>query len=150
MHIFKAEQFLPIPIEKAWSFFSSPKNLSTITPPELGFKVRSKLTDAEIYEGMVIDYTVKPLLGIPVHWQTKIVNVDTLNSFTDTQLKGPYSIWEHTHTFKVEKNGIRMTDIVKYKLPMGIMGKLVEKWVVRKKIKNIFDFRTKTLENLFK
>lgn len=89
LHLFKTEQFLPISLEKAWAFFSSPKNLSLITPKELGFKIVTKLTEEGIYEGMEIDYTVKPIFGIPIHWQTEICKMQIQKYFTDRQKRGP-------------------------------------------------------------
>jgi ligand-binding SRPBCC domain-containing protein len=149
MHIYKAEQFLPIPIEKAWAFFSSPKNLSVITPPSLDFKILSDLKGEDIYEGMLIDYRVKPLLGIPVRWQTEICDVKENYSFTDQQLTGPYKVWKHTHTFTRHKDGILMTDEIQYKLPLGWLGTVMEKLIVRDKIKSIFEYRKNILNKIF-
>lgn len=149
MHQFKAEQFLPIDKKTAWDFFSSPKNLSKITPPEMDFKILSLLNGQEIFEGMKIDYTVKPLFGIKVSWQTKICSVENQKYFTDTQTKGPYKVWEHTHSFVEMNNGVLMTDVVNYKLPLGFIGKIVERLVVRKKINSIFDYRKNILKKLF-
>jgi ligand-binding SRPBCC domain-containing protein len=149
MHQFKAEQFLPIDKNKAWDFFSSPKNLSKITPPELDFQILSTLNGEDFFEGMKIDYIVKPLFGIPVRWQTEICKVDYQKYFTDRQTKGPYKIWEHTHTFIEKNNGILMTDLVKYKLPLGFIGNLANFILVKRKIQRIFDYRNKILENLF-
>ncbi len=142
------EQFLPIPVAEAWDFFSSPKNLATITPPELDFKILSELPN-EIYEGMRIDYLVKPLLGIPVHWQTEIRDVDKRKFFTDVQLKGPYKVWEHTHTFLERKNGVLMRDEVNYQLPFGVMGKMAHALIVKKKLDRIFAFRKQKLDKIF-
>ena len=150
MHVFKAEQFLPISAEQAWDFFSSPQNLRVITPPSLDFKIMTDLNGEEIYEGMLIDYRVRPLLGIPVRWQTKITNIKRHHSFTDQQLSGPYKVWEHTHIFREEKGGILMTDIVRYKLPLGWLGRLMEKLVVRAKINSIFEYRKNILTKIFK
>jgi len=146
---YTAEQFLPISIRKAWDFFSSPKNLSVITPPEMDFKILTQLDDKEIYNGMLIDYTVKPLFGIPMHWQTKIIDVKPLEVFADTQLKGPYKLWHHTHTFIEKDGGVLMTDIVNYELPFGILGDWVHSLIVRKKIESIFAYRKQVLEKLF-
>ncbi len=146
---YTAEQFLPISVSKAWDFFSSPKNLSKITPPEMDFKILTQLEDKEIYEGMLIDYTVKPMLGIPMHWQTKIINVKSLEVFADTQLKGPYKLWHHTHTFIEKDGGVLMTDVVNYELPFGILGDWVHSLIVRKKIESIFAYRKQVLEKLF-
>ncbi len=149
MHQFKTVQFLPIDNKKAWDFFSSPKNLSVITPPELDFQILTQLNDQAIFEGMKIDYTVKPLLGITIAWQTEICKVRNQEYFTDKQTKGPYKVWEHTHSFKVENNGVIMTDVVNYELPFGFLGKLAEWLLVRKKIKSIFNFRKTVLEKIF-
>ena len=92
MHQFKAEQFLPIDKSKAWDFFSSPKNLSLITPPEMDFKILSKLNGEEIFEGMKIDYTVKPLLGIAVRWQTEICKVQNMVLVTPLQQALTYQL----------------------------------------------------------
>src|SRR5680860_380435 len=99
---YKTEQFLSIDISKAWNFFSSVKNLAIITPPEMKFQILTELDDKGIYEGMIIDYTVRPLLNVPLHWQTEIYKVIGHFHFTDRQLKGPFRLWEHSHSF-IEK-----------------------------------------------
>lgn len=149
MHRFKTEQFLPIDKKKAWDFFSSPKNLSLITPPEMDFKILTQLNRENIYEGMKIDYTVKPLFGIPVHWQTEICKLSHQNYFTDRQTKGPYKIWEHTHTFIEQSNGVLMTDVVNYEIPLGFLGNFANLILIRRKIESIFDYRKMILEKLF-
>ena len=150
MHIFKTEQLLPVTIEKAWDFFSTPANLVQITPPELDFKIKSELSEGDIYEGMTINYTVKPLLGIPVKWKTVLSKIIKYKTFTDTQIEGPYETWEHTHSFLTTKEGIIMIDLVKYKLPLGFLGSLINSLLVRNKIEEIFNFRMKVLKQLFK
>ncbi|WP_411273440.1 SRPBCC family protein [Daejeonella sp.] len=150
IYTFNSEHFLKTDIATAWDFFSSAKNLARITPPEMAFKIHTQLENMEVYEGMIIDYTVSPLLGIALKWQTEICQVDKPNLFTDRQLKGPYSLWEHTHRFTEKDNGVLMQDEVKYKLPLGIIGDLAHNLLVREKIKKIFDFREEALNKLFK
>lgn len=150
IYTYKSEQFLKTDIDTAWDFFSSPKNLARITPPEMAFKIHTQLDNREVYEGMIIDYTVKPLLGIPLRWQTEICQVNKPHMFMDRQLKGPYTLWEHTHKFIEKENGILIQDEVRYQLPLGILGVIAHSFVVKEKIKNIFKFREKTLNELFK
>lgn len=145
----RTEHLLPVSIEIAWKFFSSANNLAMITPPEMDFKILTKLEDKEIYEGLLIDYIVKPVFGIPLNWQTEIFKVDKPHSFADRQLKGPYKIWEHTHTFIQKENGTLMIDEVKYKIPLGILGQLAHAMFVKVKVAEIFKFREKALENIF-
>lgn len=149
MFYYKTEQFLPIHIEKAWDFFSSAKNLAVITPPELNFNILTEVDGKEISEGMLIDYTLKPLFGVPVKWKTEISKVNKPQMFTDRQLKGPYQTWEHTHTFIQKDNGVLMTDELKYKLPFGFIGNIVHSLIVRKKIVDIFNYRRQILHKLF-
>ncbi|MEX2591774.1 MAG: SRPBCC family protein [Anditalea sp.] len=143
---FKTEQFLYIDIEKAWDFFSSAKNLAFITPPEMKFKIKTELGDKGIYEGMLIDYTVRPLFGVPLHWQTEICEVKEPLFFKDRQLKGPFRLWEHSHSFVEKEEGVLVKDHVKYQMRFGAMGKIAHALVVRKKIESIFTFRKEILK----
>jgi ligand-binding SRPBCC domain-containing protein len=143
------EQFLPITVEQAWAFFSTPNNLVKITPGDMAFVIVSDLKDASIYEGMHIEYRVKPLLGIPVKWITEIGAVQNNYKFVDMQIQGPYALWEHTHTFEKVDGGVMMTDDVRYALPLGVLGQLGHMLLVKKKLEDIFDFREKAIKQFF-
>jgi ligand-binding SRPBCC domain-containing protein len=149
MYQYKTEQWLPVTLEKAWDFFSSPHNLAKITPPELDFQLLPPYTDREIYEGMKIDYMLKPVLGIPVHWQTEICSVEKNKFFTDIQVKGPYKIWEHTHHFSEQNGGVLMKDVINYELPLSLLGNIAHWLFVKNKIKRIFSYRETTLNKIF-
>ncbi|MGN6195636.1 MAG: SRPBCC family protein [Ginsengibacter sp.] len=149
IYYYRTFQFLPTDINTAWDFFSSAKNLARITPPELDFKILTDLGEKDIYRGMLIDYTLKPLFGIRLHWQTEIWKLKKPRMFIDRQLKGPYKIWEHTHEFIQKEKGIIMKDAVKYQLPFGIIGKMAHSLIVRKKIEHIFNYRKEILSKIF-
>ena len=151
VYTLQAEQVLPVDLQKAWAFFSSPNNLALITPPEMGFITLTPMAEGqEIYTGMLIDYTVKPLFGIPMHWRTEIKSVEKPYRFTDTQLKGPYRLWEHTHTFTQTDKGVLMKDEVRYQLPFGPIGDLTNSLLVRKKLAGLFSYRKAAIERIFK
>ena len=135
-------------METCWDFFSSPDNLSKITPPEMDFVIK-KFDHKKMYEGQQIGYTVKPLIGIPVKWLTEIKSVTKNREFVDFQEKGPYKLWHHRHLFKEIPEGIEMTDIVHYKAPFGILGKLMEKLFIQKKVESIFNYREKVIKDFF-
>lgn len=141
-------QQLNCDLDTAWYFFSSPGNLAKITPKELNFVVRSK-GESEIYEGMEIDYSVSPLLGIPMQWKTRITQVNTPNSFTDFQKKGPYKLWNHHHEFIPNEKGVLMKDSVDYALPFGFLGRIAHNLFVKKKLEHIFSYRYSVLEEMF-
>jgi ligand-binding SRPBCC domain-containing protein len=74
-HTLKTIQRIPASLEEVWSFFSDPANLAQITPVKMDFRVISSHHGEKIYAGQIIEYTVKPLLGIPVYWMTEITHV---------------------------------------------------------------------------
>lgn len=149
VHKLYREQQLNCDIETAWIFFSSANNLSVITPKDMNFTVLTKLKNDEIYEGMLIDYTVSPLFKIPMKWQTRITQVDFQKSFTDFQQSGPYKLWNHFHEFIENENGVLVKDTVTYELPMGFLGEISHTLFVKNKLKSIFDFRQEVLEVMF-
>ena len=143
-----SKQFLPISIEKAWDFFSSPKNLNEITPEDMTFKITSELP-AKMYEGMFITYKVSPMFNIPLDWCTEITHISEPNFFIDEQRKGPYSIWHHEHHFESVEGGVMMTDILSYDIGLSVFGWIAGKLFVDSKVSGIFEYRTKKLEQLF-
>ena len=144
----RTKQELPISLEKAWKFFSDPKNLKDITPNEMNFNIISG-ADKSIYAGQIIQYKVSPVLGINLKWVTEITHVKKNEYFVDEQRFGPYSLWHHKHFFKKINGGILMEDIVDYKIPYGLIGQFAHVIFVKKKLEKIFNYRHTKLEKLF-
>lgn len=115
----------------------------------MGFDVLLDIPE-KMYPGLMIEYTVKPVFSIPMKWITEITHVEPLKFFVDEQRKGPYKIWHHEHHFEVVDGGVMMTDIVSYELPMGFLGRMAHPFIVEKKLKEIFDYRFKVVEEYFK
>ena len=145
----KTVQLLPVSMDTAWEFFSNPANLKDITPSTLGFNIISKHHGDKMYPGQIIEYKVKPLLGIPLYWMTEITHVEHKKYFIDEQRFGPYSLWHHQHHFKEVANGVEMTDIVHYKIPFWFLGDIANTLMVKKQLKQIFDFRYKKAAEIF-
>jgi ligand-binding SRPBCC domain-containing protein len=144
----KSKQVLSMTLEESWDFFSDPGNLSKITPPWLNLKITSDLPD-KMYEGMIITYKVYPFLGIPSNWVTEITHMKERQFFIDEQRFGPYKFWHHQHHFNEVEEGIEMTDIVNYALPLDPFSRPLNGLIVRKKVEEIFAFREDVLKNLF-
>ncbi len=149
MHVLERRQHLPIPLLKAWEFFSDPRNLARITPREMGFVIREPLPDGPIHEGQRIRYTVRPILGIPLKWVTLITVAEAPHRFVDTQETGPYASWHHTHTFTAEGDGTAMHDRVEYRLPLGFLGEIAHRLFVKRQLNAIFDHRERVMHELF-
>lgn len=142
------KQILPVSLDEAWEYFSSPLNLQEITPDYMAFKVTSQYS-GKMYPGLIITYIVRPVAGIPLGWMTEITHVQEKKFFVDNQRSGPYTIWHHQHHFREVPGGVEMTDIINYKLPLGWLGILAHHLFVKKKLENIFDYRYQKLEKLF-
>ena len=149
VHQIIKQQLIKSSIEEVWDFASSPKNLKKITPNYMNFIIKSKNTDEKIYPGMIICYKVSPILKIPTRWVTEITQVKKNQYFVDEQRVGPYKIWHHEHHFKPQKDGVLMTDIISYKLPLGILGRIVNYLFIKNKINDIFNYRYNRMEEIF-
>ena len=148
-HSLKTVQNIPISLENAWDFFSKPANLEAITPASLGFRIISTHHGDKMYAGQLVEYIVKPFLGFPVYWMTEITHVEEKRYFIDEQRFGPYDLWHHQHHFKVIEGGVEMTDIVHYRNPLWIAGRIANTLFLKNKLRTIFDYRFRKVEELF-
>lgn len=143
-YTFQSSIWLPRPRSEVFPFFAEARNLETLTPPWLSFEV---LTPAPIVmrPGTLIDYRIR-VHGIPIRWRTEIAEWSPPHRFVDTQLRGPYRLWHHTHTFDDQDGGTRCQDIVRY-CPRG--GALAHWLFVRRDVERIFEFRAQRMSALF-
>ncbi len=148
IYTFKRKQIVRISLQECWDFFSDPRNLEKITPASLGFRVKSDLP-AKIYPGLMIEYKVSPLLGLPLSWLTEIVQVDEPHHFVDEQRVGPYRLWHHEHFFRELPGGeVELRDLIHYMPPLGLLGSIVNTLAIRPQLMRIFDFRAEVLERI--
>ncbi len=142
-------QFLPLTINEAWDFFSSPKNLQKITPEKMGFKIKFQSGGEKMYAGQLIEYKIKALPFYSTTWLTEITHVDRPRFFVDEQRKGPYTMWHHQHSFEEIEGGIKMSDTISYSIPLGILGQLMNYLFIHAEINRIFAHRRAVLTQLF-
>jgi ligand-binding SRPBCC domain-containing protein len=133
-------QKLPISKQKAWDFLSDPKNLQEIMPDEMGFEIMSG-ADRKMFTGQLLQYKVTPLPGFKTNWVTEITHVEKPDYFVDVQLYGPYTLWHHKHFIHEIEGGVEIEDLVHYKLPFGILGRMMHPILVKPKLNEIFKAR---------
>ncbi len=146
IHVLEREMFAPVSLQDAFSIFENPNNLALITPPWLNFRILTP--DVVMREGALIDYTIR-WLGLPMRWRTLISRYQPPYEFVDEQLRGPYRLWRHRHTFQTVNGGVLARDRVEYALPLGLVGELAHALVVRRQIEQIFNYRERKLSELF-
>ena len=142
------KQILNSDISTVWEFMSSPKNLATITPEYMGFEILND-PGAKMYAGQIIEYYVKPVFGIKLHWVTEITHVKENEFFVDEQRIGPYNFWHHKHILKPVDKGIEMIDLIHYKVPLGFIGNIANRLFVKKQLNDVFNYRYEKLEKIF-
>ncbi|REE79859.1 ligand-binding SRPBCC domain-containing protein [Lutibacter oceani] len=148
VYTLSSKQKLPISVDEAWEFLSSPKNLKIITPDYMSFDILSG-ANKPMFAGQIIQYIVTPILGIKTNWVTEITHVLDKQYFVDEQRFGPYALWHHKHFIKEIPGGVEMEDVIDYKIPFGFLGRLFHPIIVKPKLTEIFNYRTKKLEELF-
>jgi ligand-binding SRPBCC domain-containing protein len=144
--VYEAEQVIARPRQEVFAFFSNPRNLEAITPPWLGFRILGK-PDAEIREGTLLDYGLR-LRGLPIRWRSVIDVWEPGRRYVDIQLRGPYALWHHTHTFADVEGGTRVIDRVNYRLRLGGLGRFLAGRLVRGEVEKIFGFRQERVRQL--
>jgi uncharacterized protein YbjT (DUF2867 family)/ligand-binding SRPBCC domain-containing protein len=146
-HILTSSHIVPADLERVWGFFSRAENLGRITPRSMGFEMRTQEPTIEV--GSTIDYTVRPLFGIPTGWRTRIDEVEAPHRLKDSQEKGPYRSWVHEHRFSPVEGGVRMDDRIEYEMPFGPVGALGHRLLVRAQMRYLFDFRATAVDSIF-
>ncbi len=140
VQILEREQRVELPIEQAFAFYGDAHNLERITPPLLRFEVITP-GPIEMGVGTLIEYRLR-LHRVPVRWRTRIEAWEPPRRFVDVQIKGPYSLWEHTHTFEEDGSGATIIrDRVRYSIPFGPLGELADRLLVQRDLRQIFDYR---------
>jgi len=150
IYTLEASQELNISLSLAWDYFSSPDNLSNITPPKMGFNITSKV-DRKVYQGQIITYKVSPVSFEKTNWVTEITAVKDQEYFIDEQRFGPYAMWHHEHFFEALPNGnTLMKDKISYKIPFGFLGSIAQTLFIKKQLLSIFEYRKEVLDIIFK
>jgi hypothetical protein len=140
------EQWVPRPLAEVFPFFAEARNLEELTPPFLSFHILTP--EVKVRPRALIDYRLR-LHGVPLRWRTIITDFEPGRRFVDEQLRGPYRVWRHEHTFEEQNGGTLLTDHVQYLAPGGPLAPLVHRLFVRGDLVRIFDYRKKIIEEKF-
>jgi hypothetical protein len=134
-------------LRTVFRFFKDPRNLESLTPPWLGFRVL-EASDREVAEGTRIRYRLR-LHGIPFQWESRIAEYHENARFADAMVRGPYRTWYHRHVFRAVPGGVEIEDVVDYDLPFGFLGRLAQAVAVRRQLEAIFAYRRRRIDEVF-
>ncbi len=136
--------WLPREPDEVFPFYADAFNLERLTPDWLRFRV---ITPPPIVmaAGTEIDYRLR-LIGISLSWRSRITAWDPPHRFVDEQIKGPYRLWKHEHTFALSDGGTLVRDRVEYDM---LGGWLADRLMVRRDLRRIFAYRQERLAEIF-
>ena len=151
---FKADVAVASPLEEVWGFFQTAQNLATMTPPDQKVRIGAG-GETPLHAGLEVRISVSPIPGVRTGWLTRIEEVHPPAAgrgsawFRDTQLKGPFALWDHRHDFQPIDGGCRVVDTLRYAVPFGILGHAVAGSWVRKQMEELFAFRSAQMHARF-
>jgi ligand-binding SRPBCC domain-containing protein len=148
VHRLERRQLVAHPLPEVFAFFAQAHNLERITPPWLRFELLSREA-IEMSVGTQIDYRLH-VHGIPVRWISRIEEWQPGRGFVDRQIRGPYRLWHHRHTFEAQEDGTLVGDHVAYALPFGRLGDIAHPLLVRRDLERIFAYRHSAVETLLR
>ena len=146
IHKLERRQVVAAPLPRVFAFFAEARNLERITPPWLRFELTGA-EPAEMQIGALLDYRLH-VHRIPIRWRSRIEEWQPGRSFVDRQLRGPYRLWHHRHTFEPAQDATIVHDEVTYALPLGTLGDLAHPLFVRRDLERIFEYRRRAVEEI--
>jgi len=129
------------PLQETFAFFSSVEKLPLITPPWLAFTVHTP-QPITLQNNTKLDYSIR-WLGIPIRWRTLIIEFSPPHQFIDLQVRGPYTLWHHQHTFQASAAGTICYDRIFYRVPGGPLGGVLNALLIRRQLRGILQHRRK-------
>ena len=112
-----------------------------------GERAVAGVTSGLIGEGQEVIWRARHL-GIPLTMTSRVTAFDFPRSFTDEQVKGPFTSFRHVHEFEATPGGSIMTDRVEFAAPFGVLGRIAEKLVLGPYLQRLIRERGRFLSGL--
>ena len=144
-----ARQELPVDAQAAFHYHDRPGALNRLIPPWESVKVEH--SDQSLKPGSRVILKASAA-GIPVRWVAEHTDYEPPKRFCDTQLSGPFSLWNHQHCFSEINDSTTdaksvLTDQIEYRLPLGGLGDLFGSGKALKTIEAMFAYRHRITQN---
>ena len=140
MESYRKESTIAAPAEVVFSWHEAPDAFEKLTPPWEKVRIVERSAPG-IQSGTRISLEMR-LGPFKQNWVAVHSHYEAGRMFRDEQVSGPFSSWVHTHV--VEPRGPNLStliDDIRYQLPFGFIGQILGGWLVRRKLKRLFDYR---------
>lgn len=127
-------------------FHESPDVLPHLIPPWENMKMVESAGSLRPGSRVVL----RGSLGvIPIQWIAIHTEYDPPHLFADRQESGPFAYWYHRHRFLDDgQGGTLLRDEVEYAVPLGVIGRWLGGWLVRRKLEAMFAYRHEKTKSL--
>jgi ligand-binding SRPBCC domain-containing protein len=81
-----------------------------------------------------------------IHFHTSLITrYDRSQHFRDEMTEGRFKMFRHDHYFEATDNGTRMTDIVEFRSPFGLLGAIMDFLLLKRYMRNLILARNETI-----
>lgn len=171
MQRFRAEQWLPYPVEVVFAFFTNPANLPKLLPdwqrarvdeielhpaPRHSAAAHNPPVAAGIGTRLTLSFRPAPLSPVRVSWVALIESFHWHDRFCDRQLRGPFRYWRQCHRMQAceshhtGEHGTLLIDTIEYELPFGRLGRMTNRIAVERILTSVFRHRHRRTAELLR
>lgn len=135
---FVKESLIPAGVDEVFAFHERPDAFELLQAPWAPVRIHQPPTSLEV--GTVVELDAK----VGLFWVRIVaehVAYEKNVRFEDVMRRGPFAKWHHRHLFLEHEDGCVLRDEIEYEAPMGFLGRLVEPFAIRPKLRKLFDYR---------
>lgn len=85
-------------------------------------------------------------LGVRQRFTARITSFDRPRHFRDEMVRGAFRSFVHDHYFTETAGGATMADVVEFRSPFGVLGRLVDRWLLRTYLERLLTTRAAALK----
>ena len=126
------------PIDRVFHFHDDTRNLLRITPTSIKVTIETMGVPGLGYEVVL---KVRQFGLFTMRWRVRITEYEPPTLMSDEQVSGPFAYWKQTRRLREVDGGTELTDIVEYRAPFGVLGRITNALVIRRQVLEMFTYR---------
>ncbi|WP_348267640.1 SRPBCC family protein [Edaphobacter sp. DSM 109919] len=130
METIRVTTWMDAPMERCFKLATS-IDLHLASAAQTQEKAIGSVTSGLITEGQTVQWQGRHFGQLRTH-TSKIDGWRPYSYFREVMVEGSFARFEHEHHFAVMDDGTRMRDEIRFSAPHGVLGKFMEKMVLRR------------------
>jgi ligand-binding SRPBCC domain-containing protein len=146
MPIFETSECYPAPPARAFALFRRPAERLRLAAPELHLQLEDGPAELRLGSRLTV---CGRRWGMTQRMTTEITAFEESALIVEKQRQGPCRYWKHTQRFEgTADGGVRITDVIDYEPPGGVLGRLATAEAIRGELERAFAYRGEKLAEL--